>query len=242
MSHDASRHFTRRQFLATASLASLSAVALNAAETAPAPAPAAAGPFAPLALPYGANALEPTVSANTIGFHHGKHHKTYADNLGKLLQGHPLAGASLVEIVRQSAGKPEMQGIFNNAAQVWNHDFYWQSMAPNGGGEPPAGKLSEAIAASFGKFSDFKEAFIETAVGQFGSGWGWLVKVPGGNLKVLKTGNAETPITQAGVVPLLTVDVWEHAYYLDWQNRRKDYVRAFVEKLANWKFAESNLG
>lgn len=235
--------FSRRQLLAAMSAAALAPLAAKSADPAAAVAPApAAGPFAPIALPYGATALEPTVSATTIGFHHGKHHKTYADTLGKLLAGQPLAGAPLAEIVKQSAGKPEMQAVFNNAAQVWNHDFYWQSMAPGGGGEPAAGKLAEAIAASFGKFADFKEAFIETSASQFGSGWGWLVKTPDGKLKVVKTGNAETPLTQPGVVPLLTVDVWEHAYYLDWQNRRKDYLRAFVEKLANWKFAEANLG
>jgi Fe-Mn family superoxide dismutase len=235
---------SRRQVLAIAgSLAILPASRTGAAET-PAPAAPPAAPvaltFPPIAFPYAENALEPTISAKTISFHYGKHHKTYAETATKLLNGHAMAGLSLEETIRKAAGKPELQAIFNNTAQIWNHDFYWKSMKPGGGGEPK-GKLAEAIVASFGTFADFKTAFIDNATGQFGSGWGWLVQQADGKLKIIKTANAETPLTMAGLTPLLVVDVWEHAYYLDWQNRRKDYVKAFLETLANWDFAAANL-
>ncbi len=189
-------------------------------------------------LPYADNALEPVISAHTMSFHYGKHHRAYVDNLNKLIAGTELAAASLEEIVRASAGKADRVGIFNNAAQVWNHTFYWKSMRPNGGGEPPA-VLKQKMDAAFGGVDACKKELANAAVTQFGSGWAWLV-LDGANLKVVKTGNAETPVTQ-GLKPLLTVDVWEHAYYLDYQNKRADYVAAVLDKLANWEFAAANM-
>ncbi|MBU1694069.1 MAG: superoxide dismutase, partial [Verrucomicrobia bacterium] len=159
-------------------------------------------------LPWPDNALEPHISARTIGFHYGKHHQAYVDNLNKLVAGTPLAGLSLEEIIKQTAGKPDKAGLFNNAAQVWNHTFFWNSMKPNGGGAP-GGKLAEAIDESFGSFEAFKTAFTEAAMTQFGSGWAWLV-LEGGKLKVVKTPNADTPLAH-GQKALLTCDVWEHA-------------------------------
>ncbi len=190
------------------------------------------------ALPYADTALEPHISANTISFHYGKHHKAYVDNLNKMIEGTDLAGKSLEEIIKASAGKAEQQGIFNNAAQVWNHTFYWNSMAPNGGGKP-SGALAKAIDDSFGSFEAFAEKFKTAGATQFGSGWAWLL-ARGGKLEVRKTANADTPLTEAGVTPLLTMDVWEHAYYLDFQNRRPDYMGAFLGNLVNWDFAEQN--
>ena len=199
--------------------------------------------FAPIKLPYAENALEPVVSAKTISFHYGKHHKAYADNLNKLVEGTPYATMSLEEIVKKSAGNDKEKGIFNNAAQVWNHDFYWQSMSPpkdsQGSGEP-AGKLADALKSSFGGVKEFKEAFAKAAVAQFGSGWAWLVKGTDGKLEITTTSNADTPIAH-GKTPLFTADVWEHAYYLDYQNRRPDHVKDWLDKLANWSFAEKNL-
>ncbi|MBU1909854.1 MAG: superoxide dismutase [Verrucomicrobia bacterium] len=189
-------------------------------------------------LPWPDNALEPHISARTIGFHYGKHHQAYVDNLNKLVAGTPLAGLSLEEIIKQTAGKPDKAGLFNNAAQVWNHTFFWNSIKPNGGGAP-TGKLADMINQAFGSFDAFKAAFTEAAMTQFGSGWAWLV-LEGGKLKVVKTPNADTPLAH-GQKALLNCDVWEHAYYLDYQNRRKDFVTAFLDKLANWDFAESLL-
>jgi superoxide dismutase, Fe-Mn family len=197
-------------------------------------------PFTLMKLPYADNALEPVISANTISFHHAKHHQTYITNLNKLVEGTPMAAMSLEEIVKSVAGDPAKAPIFNNAAQVWNHDFFWNSLTPNGGGKP-TGKIGELIESSFGGYDKFKTDFAATTVGQFGSGWGWLC-YEGGKLTIRKTGNAETPLTVAGVKPLLTIDVWEHAYYLDHQNRRPDFVGAVIDKLLNWKFAEANLG
>ncbi len=191
------------------------------------------------ALPWAENALDPVISAQTIGFHYGKHHKGYVDNLNRLVTGTPLADASLEEIVRATAGKADQGAIFNNAAQVWNHTFYWKSLRPGGGGKPGAA-LAQAIDASFGSFEAFRKEFAQVTVSQFGSGWGWLVNA-GGTLKIVKTGNAETPLTQ-GMTPLLTIDVWEHAYYIDYQNRRADYVNAVLDRLVDWGFAEDNLG
>lgn len=191
------------------------------------------------ALPYAENALEPVISAKTLSFHYGKHHKTYVDNVNKLIAGTELADLSLGELVRATAGKPERAGIFNNAAQVWNHTFYWNSLSPKGGGEPPAA-LRQKMEAAFGSVDACKKELANAAVTQFGSGWAWLV-LDGDKLKIVKTANADTPLTQ-GVKPLLTIDVWEHAYYLDYQNRRADYVNALLDKLANWGFAEQNLG
>jgi Fe-Mn family superoxide dismutase len=190
-------------------------------------------------LPYAANALEPVISANTISFHYGKHHKAYIDNLNKLIDGTDLAGMPLDKIMAATAGKSDKVAIFNNAAQAWNHAFYWQSLKPNGGGEPPAA-LKQKIDSSFGSVDACKKELAAAATGQFGSGWAWLV-LDGGKLKVVKTSNADNPMTQ-GMKPLLTIDVWEHAYYLDYQNRRADYVSAVIEKLVNWQFAADNLG
>ena len=190
-------------------------------------------------LPFAENALDPVISANTIGFHYGKHHKGYVDNLNKLIAGTELADLSLEKIIAETAGKADKAAIFNNAAQAWNHTFYWRSLRPKGGGEPPAA-LKQRIEASFGTLDACKKELATAATTQFGSGWAWLV-LDAGKLKVVKTGNAETPLTK-GVKPLLTIDVWEHAYYLDYQNRRADYVNAVLDKLINWGFAADNLG
>jgi len=190
-------------------------------------------------LPYPDTALQPVISANTLSFHYGKHHKTYVDNLNNLVANTDLAGKSLEDIIRASAGQADKAAIFNNAAQVWNHMFYWHSLKVNGGGEPSAA-LKQKIEASFGSVEACKKEFAQAALTQFGSGWAWLV-VDNGKIAVAKTGNAETPITK-NLRPLLTIDVWEHAYYLDFQNRRADYANAILDKLINWDFAEANLG
>jgi Fe-Mn family superoxide dismutase len=190
-------------------------------------------------LPYDQGALEPVISARTIGFHYGKHHKTYVDNLNKLVAGTDLAGCSLEEVVTRTAGKADKVGIFNNAGQVWNHNFYWKSLRPNGGGEPPAA-LKQRIEASFGSVDACKKELVTAATTQFGSGWAWLV-LEGDQLKVTKTGNADLPLVH-GLRPLLTIDVWEHAYYLDYQNLRVDHVNAVLDKLIDWGFAADNLG
>jgi Fe-Mn family superoxide dismutase len=190
-------------------------------------------------LPYEQNALAPVISANTLSFHYGKHHKTYVETLNKLIVGTEFADMPLEKIIKASDGVAEHAAIFNNAAQVWNHTFYWRCMKAKGGGEPPAA-LKTLIEASFGGVDKFKKEFSTAAVGEFGSGWAWLVQ-DGDKLKILKTGNAQTPIAK-GPKPLLTVDVWEHAYYLDYQNRRVDYVNALLDKLLNWDFAAENLG
>lgn len=189
-------------------------------------------------LPYAADALAPHISAETLGFHHGKHHQTYVTKLNELVADGPMAGQSLEEIIRATAGDGAQAAVFNNAAQIWNHTFYWRSMKPGGGGAP-AGRLGGMIDSAFGGYGGFVGAFTQAATGQFGSGWAWLVQ-QGDTLDVVKTGNAETPLT-GEATPLLTVDVWEHAYYLDYQNRRPDYVKTFLDELVNWDFAESNL-
>jgi superoxide dismutase, Fe-Mn family len=194
--------------------------------------------FAKIKLPYAEDALDPVVSAKTISFHYGKHHTAYVDKLNELVAGTPYETMSLEEVVKKSAGNEKDKPIFNNAGQVWNHDFYWQSMAPKGG--EPSGKLKDALTSSFGGVKEFKEAFAKAAVAQFGSGWAWLVKGKDGKLEITTTSNADTPIAH-GKTPLLTADVWEHAYYLDYQNRRPDHVKAWLDKLANWSFAEKNL-
>ncbi len=188
-------------------------------------------------LPYAKDALAPHISADTLSFHHDKHHKTYVDTGNKLIEGTEYEKLPLEEIITRSAKNPEHKKIFNNAAQAWNHTFYWHSMAPNGGGEP-TGKLAEKIKADFGSYEKFAEAFKAAGAGQFGSGWVWLT-LAGGKLKILATANADNPLTH-GEVPLLTSDVWEHAYYLDFQNRRPDYLATFLDKVVNWKFAEQN--
>jgi Fe-Mn family superoxide dismutase len=191
-------------------------------------------------LPYPDDALAPVVSATTIGFHYGKHHRTYYDNMVRLLAGTDLADRSVEDVVRATVGQPDRAALYNNAAQVWNHTFYWSSMRPHGGGEPK-GMLAERIETDFGDFAGFKKAFADAAVGQFGSGWAWLIETGEKKLQVMRTPNADTPMAQ-GAKCLLTCDVWEHAYYLDWQNRRADYVAAWLDKLANWDFASRNLG
>jgi Fe-Mn family superoxide dismutase len=190
-------------------------------------------------LPYADNALEPVISATTIGFHYGKHHRGYVDNLNKLIANTELADLPLEKIITASAAQGEQTAIFNNAAQTWNHTFYWHCLKPNGGDDPPAA-LKQRIEASFGSVEACKQQLTNAAVAQFASGWAWLV-LDGDHLKVFKTSNADTPLT-SGLKPLLTIDVWEHAYYLDYQNRRADYVKAVIDKLLNWGFAEQNLG
>ena len=190
-------------------------------------------------LPYAENALEPVISARTIGFHYGKHHQGYLDNLNKLVVGTKFADLSLEQIIAGSAGQPESTAVFNNAAQAWNHAFYWQSMSPSGGGHPPAA-LRQRIETSFGSVDGCRTELAKAAVSQFGSGWAWLV-LDGDRIRVVGTANAEVPMTQ-GMKPLLVIDVWEHAYYLDHQNRRADYVQAVLDKLINWEFALQNAG
>ncbi|HEX7621176.1 MAG TPA: superoxide dismutase [Anaerolineales bacterium] len=188
-------------------------------------------------LPYAENALEPIITAKTLSFHYGKHHKAYVDNLNKLIAGTDYANLSLDKIITSVAGKPDKTAIFNNAAQSWNHSFYWNSLSPKGGGEPPDA-LKLKIEASFGSVENCKKELASMAVSQFGSGWAWLV-IEGDKLKVVKTANADIPMTM-GLKPLLAIDVWEHAYYLDYQNRRADYVNAVLDKLINWQFALKN--
>ncbi|MEP6886614.1 MAG: superoxide dismutase [Gammaproteobacteria bacterium] len=190
------------------------------------------------ALPYERNALQPVISENTLNFHYAKHHKSYVDNLNKLIIGTAFADMPLEKIVKATAGESEHAAIFNNAAQAWNHAFYWRSLKPNGGGEPPAA-LKRLMVSSFGSVEACKKGLAKAAVEQFGSGWAWLVQ-EGEKLTVVKTDNANTPLT-ARVKPLFTIDVWEHAYYLDYQNRRVDYANALLDKVANWGFAEENL-
>ena len=183
-------------------------------------------------LPYDKNALEPHISAETLEFHHGKHHNAYVTNLNKLIAGTPHEDKPLEDIIARSEG-----GMFNNAAQVWNHTFYWNSLKPGGGGEP-TGSLGDAIARDFGSFAKFKEALADAAATQFGSGWAWLV-LDGGKLQVMKTANADLPIKH-GRTALLTIDVWEHAYYVDYRNARPKYVDAVIANLLNWDFAAMN--
>ncbi|MDD5072596.1 MAG: superoxide dismutase [Candidatus Omnitrophica bacterium] len=188
-------------------------------------------------LPYAQDALSPVISANTVSFHYGKHHKGYVDNLNKLVAGTGFAGMALNQIIAATAGKADKAAVFNNASQAWNHAFYWNSLTPNGGEVPAA--LKTKIEASFGTVDACKKELAAAATTQFGSGWAWLV-LDGDKLNVAKTGNADSPLTK-GLKPLLTIDVWEHAYYLDYQNRRADYVNAVLDKLINWSFAENNL-
>ncbi|GGI87222.1 superoxide dismutase [Legionella impletisoli] len=184
-------------------------------------------------LPYPKDALKPYISEETLEYHYGKHHQAYVNNLNKLIDGTQYANMELEEIIKQSSG-----GVFNNAAQVWNHTFYWHCMSPNGGGEP-TGQLLEAINQSFGSFDKFKEEFTKTAASTFGSGWAWLVQDEDGKLNVMSTSNAGTPMTD-GLKAILTCDVWEHAYYIDYRNARPEYLNSFWN-LVNWDFAEKNL-
>ena len=187
------------------------------------------------ALPYAINALEPHISQETLEYHHGKHHNTYVVNLNNLVPGTEFEGKSLEEIIKTSTG-----GIFNNAAQIWNHTFYWHCLSPNGGGEP-TGALADAITKAFGSFAEFKDAFTKSAIGNFGSSWTWLVKKADGSVDLVNTSNAATVLTTADKA-LLTIDVWEHAYYIDYRNARPKFVETFLSHLANWDFAAKNFG
>jgi Fe-Mn family superoxide dismutase len=184
-------------------------------------------------LPYDRAALEPHISAETLDYHHGKHHKAYVDNLNRMIEGTEFADLPLVDIIRRSQGP-----VFNNSAQVWNHTFFWNCMRANGGGEP-TGKLADAINLAFGDFATFKEEFSKLCIGTFGSGWGWLVQRPDGALALVSTSNANTPLTGEDT-PLLTCDVWEHAYYIDYRNARPKFVEAFWN-VVNWDFVASNM-
>ena len=206
---------------------------------------AAAAPLALPPLPYAEGALAPVISANTVGFHYGKHHAGYVTTLNKLIAGTPYADMTLEEIVKTSAGKKEDAAIFNNAAQVWNHTFYWNSLSPKGGGTPPAALLAR-IKADFGDMQGLLTALGQASVGRFGSGWAWLYVTPGGDLEIGSTANQDSPLMGKAVAgiegrPVIGVDVWEHAYYLDYQNRRADYVNALLDNLLNWDFAARNL-
>jgi len=234
MSEDANKN-DRRDFVKAAAVT----VAAMAVKDAGFPAILkGAAPLTLPTLPWADNALEPFISAKTISFHYGKHHKTYFDNLNGLVAGKPEADMALEAIVKGAAGDPAKAGLFNNSAQAWNHSFYWNSLRPKSDAKVPE-DLAAKIDASFGSYDAFKKAFSDAAMGQFGSGWAWLVS-DGGKLKIVKTPNAETPVTTSAT-PLLTLDVWEHAYYLDYQNRRKDYAAAVIDNLLNWEFAAKNL-
>lgn len=190
------------------------------------------------ALPYADDALAPVISKETIDFHYGKHHKTYVDKLNGMIPGTAYADAALENIVKGSAGKADQKGVFNNAGQIWNHTCFWESMKPNGGGAP-SGAIADRINADFGSYDNFHKAFLDTAVGQFGSGWAWLIE-DAGKLSVVGTANAETPMADGKKV-ILTCDVWEHAYYIDYRNRRPDFVTAFLDKLIDWDRANQRL-
>ncbi len=194
-------------------------------------------PFSLPPLPYEEGALAPVISAATLAVHHGAHHKAYIDKTNKMAEEKGLTGKTLLDIVKKAAADKSNPGLFNNSAQAWNHTFYWHSMTPGGGGQPQ-GALKAAIEKDFGSFDGFKKEFSKAAAEQFGSGWTWLV-ADGSKLKIMPTGNADTPIVH-NVTPLLTIDVWEHAYYLDYKNKRPDYIAAWLDKLANWSFAAEN--
>ena len=247
---------TRRELiLATAGLAGLAGAGAAAASVPTSATPASAtpassipssaagatapvGPFTLPPLPYGDNALDPVISSTTLGFHYGKHHKGYVDNLNKAVVGTPMADLSVEQIIAATYGAADKAGIYNNASQHWNHSFYWNSLKAQGGGPPPEA-LRRKIDAAFGSTDNLKKEWLAAATSQFGSGWTWLV-LDGDKLAVTKTGNADSPLTR-GQKPLLTIDVWEHAYYLDYQNRRADYASAVLDKLINWGFAADNL-
>jgi superoxide dismutase, Fe-Mn family len=228
----------RELLLASIGMAALVSTVARAAD-APASVPAApTGPFTLPPLPYAYDALDPVISSTTLGFHHDKHHKTYVDNLNRAVAGTPLADLSLEKIITTTYGGAEKSGVYNNAAQHWNHSFYWKSLRAQGGGQPPAA-LRQKIDSAFGNLDGLRKELLAAAATQFGSGWVWLV-LDGDKLAVTKTGNADSPLTR-GQKPLLTMDVWEHAYYLDYQNRRADYAAAVVDKALNWGFAVDNL-
>ena len=218
----------RRDFLLAAAAGGAALLLPNAAH-----ALGKALPYKLPPLPYPEQALAPIMSANTISFHYGKHHKGYVDKLNGMLEKDPLGDLTLEEVIKATAGKPDKAGIFNNAAQIWNHNLFWASLKP--GGSKPSGALKERLDADLGGLDKFRQDFAAAAIAQFGSGWAWLV-LDEGKLKIVKTSNAETPLTQ-GKTCLLTLDVWEHAYYLDYQNKRAEYVNAVIDKLLNWDFA-----
>lgn len=224
--------------LAGAAVGVVATSGFSAFAASPAP-PAPAGTLVFPPLPYSDTALAPVISQNTLSFHHGKHHKAYVDNGNKALAGSPLAQKPLAEILKATKGKPEQSAIYNNVAQAWNHDFYWRSMRPGGGGAPK-GRIADKLNSDLGGYDGFKAAFSKAATGRFGSGWAWLVSNKG-KLQVIDTANADNPLT-LDLIPLIVIDVWEHAYYLDYQNRRGDHVTAWLDKLVNWDFAEKNLG
>jgi Fe-Mn family superoxide dismutase len=234
---------SRRSLIAAGAIAGAgllvarASAATRSAESAP-PEAQKGAPFTQPPLPWKDDALDPVISPKTISFHYGKHHKAYIDNLNKLVEGKPYATMTLEEIVKASAKVEADMGVFNNAAQAWNHDFYWHSLAPNA--KPPEGKLLDKIKADFGSLDECKKKLLDAAKGQFGSGWAWLV-LDGGKLGVTKTANADNPIVH-GQKPLLTIDVWEHAYYLYYQNKRPDYVQALLDKVLNWEQAAQLLG
>jgi Fe-Mn family superoxide dismutase len=238
------RAVSRRQFVvagaAAAAAASAAAKASARHSVAPVQGTGASSMIELPKLPWGESDLAPHISQETISFHYGKHHKAYVENTNRMISGTELATASLEEIVKATAGKADKKGLFNNAAQVWNHTFYWRSLSPKGGGQP-TGALLDRVKSDFGDFAKLKDELARAAVTQFASGWAWLV-LEGGKLKVVQTPNAETPLTSPGQRPLLTIDVWEHAYYVDYRNRRPDYVTAVLDKLVNWEFAAQNLG
>lgn len=197
-----------------------------------------AGPFQLPSLPWPENALDPVISARTIGLHYGKHHRTYVNKLNELVNGTPMADMPLERVIAESASGGERQKIFNNAAQIWNHTFFWNCLRAGGGGKP-SGEIAQRIDADLGGYDRFRQQLAQAAVDCFGSGWAWLVD-RGGKLEIVATSNAGTPLTQ-GATPLLTIDVWEHAYYVDYENRRPDFVNAVIEKLLNWDFAQQQL-
>ncbi len=232
----------RRTFLQHTAALGASLVAFRAAaQSSPKASAAPAAPGSPLALtplPYATNALEPYISATTLAFHHGKHHKAYFDKTNELIRGTPLQGKSLEDVVKGSAKNKALGKLFNNAAQAWNHNTYWKSMKPKGGGAP-SGELKQRVDKDFGSFDNFKAQFVQTAVDHFSNGWVWLV-LDAGKLKLVDTHDADSPLARGQKV-LLVADVWEHAYYLDYKNARKDYATAFVDHLLNWDFVRENL-
>jgi len=242
---------TRRELLlATAGAATLQGAArvmaadaatasTPAAPAATTPASAPVGPFTLPPLPYADTALDPVISANTLGFHYGKHHRGYVDNLNKAVAGTPFADMPLEKIIAATVGVADKSAVYNNASQHWNHSFYWRSLRPQGGGDPPAA-LRQKIESSFGSVDACRKELQAAATTQFGSGWAWLVQ-EGGRIAVAKTGNADSPVAK-GQRPLAVIDVWEHAYYLDYQNRRADHVAAVIGKLLDWQFVADNLG
>jgi Fe-Mn family superoxide dismutase len=236
-----SNQVSRRQLLVAGATVAAAALVADRAQAAPAHTSTsmpASGPFTLMKLPYAESALAPGISEKTVSFHYGKHHKGYIDKTNELVKGTDLAGKSLADIVHATFRKADKTPLYNAASQAWNHDFYWNSMKPKGGGMP-SGELGKKIVADFGSFDAFVKQWDTAAMGQFGSGWAWLIVGDSGKLAVLKSANADSPLG-VNEKPLLCIDVWEHAYYLDYQNRRSDYVKAYLDSLVNWDFAAAN--